>query len=276
MILIPFLMALGLGGGEESETLPRSLASEALRAELPVLSSLDIATELQEREAAGGGLPFGMNASLKGRFSFPLGLVDRDVAYSTVGGGATVIINGNVAWSDLFNAGWGATLCIDILFKGMGDGPSGSLRRQSTSGGAYVSLEHDEFTGSTINDDFGNSIRADDMNLTSMIVGMVVRQNMGQGAFGEGRFGLGAVHYTAIDGDFHFVGTPDFRGSLFEDTWTFAMELKMGGGIRFGPLGFTANIGGRLLLPPNNGANASFNSGPIWTFDIEIGVELGF
>jgi hypothetical protein len=114
------------------------------------------------------------------------------------------------------------------------------------------------------------------MTLTTWIVGMLFRQQMSEGFYGEGRFGIGAVHYAAVDADFKLGAAPEFRGSFLEDTWTFALELRLAGGIRLGPVGFSIGMGFRLLVPPNEGDTVDLSAGPIYTFDLELGAEIGF
>jgi len=40
--------------------------------------------------------------------------------------------------------------------------------------------------------------------------------------------------------------------------------------------GIVLGLGFRILAPPSEGGNFDMNSGAFWTFDIDLGVELGF
>jgi hypothetical protein len=134
----------------------------------------------------------------------------------------------------------------------------------------------DEFSGGSVSDSAGNYLHPGNLSMTSFLVGGKVIQSFDQGFFADGRFGLGAVHYSAVNAAFGGPLTPEFHDELFKDTVTFALDLRGHGGIRLGPLGLTIGMGFRMLMPPNEGGQLDMNSGPIWVWDIDLGAELGF
>jgi hypothetical protein len=212
-----------------------------------------------------------VNAALHGRWGIPFGSADRDVF---VYGGGIFLVDQQLSWSDLFHSGWGFDLELDIMF---GDASGrGRMRTPGFDYGAFVALMVDEFSGGSVSDSLGNFIHPDNLNMNTFLVGAKVIQSFDQGFFADGRFGLGAVHYSAVNATFGGPLIPDFRDELLQDTWTFAMDLRGHGGIRVGPVGFTIGMGFRLLAPPSEGARVSLDSGPLWVFDIDLGVELGF
>jgi hypothetical protein len=84
------------------------------------------------------------------------------------------------------------------------------------------------------------------------------------------------VHYSSVEGSFEGPGLLKFRDTVFKDTWTFASEFKGHAGYRLGPVGVVLGLGFRIQAPPTEGNNFSMSSGAFWTFDIDLGAELGF
>ncbi len=222
----------------------------------------------------GGGRSKGdltVNAALHGRFVLPFGSADRDVF---VYGGGLFVVDQHLSWADLFHPGWGFDLEFDFMF-----GDSSGRGRMRTPGfdyGAFLAVMVDDCSGGSVSDSAGNFIHPEDLNMTSFLVGAKVIQSLEGGFFADGRFGLGAVHYSAVNATFGGPLTPDFQDELFKDTVTFALDLRGHGGIRLGPLGLTIGMGFRMLAPPNEGGQLSMSSGPIWVWDIDLGAEIGF
>lgn len=216
-----------------------------------------------------------VNAAIHGHYSMPFGSADRDsVAYSNPAGGVTVLIDQHVSWNDLFHPGWGFDLEFDLMF---GDGNKGG--RSRTPGfdyGAFVAYMSDTYSGGSVTDDFNASVRASNLDATTLLVGGKVIQSFQDGFFADGRFGIGAVHYSAVQGEFSGPLIPTFRDTLLKETWTFAMDLRGHGGIRLGPVGLTLGMGFRFMAPPTEGGRISLDSGPFWTWDIDLGAEIGF
>ena len=212
-----------------------------------------------------------VNAAIHGRWAIPFGSADRDVF---VYGGGVFLVDQHLSWSDLFHSGWGFDLELDIMF---GDASGrGRMRTPGFDYGAFLAVMVDEFTGGSVSDSGGNFIHPDNLNMNTFLVGGKVIQSFDQGFFADGRFGLGAVHYSAVNATFGGPLLPDFHDELLKDTWTFALDLRGHGGIRLGPVGLTIGMGFRFLVPPSEGARVSLDSGPLWVFDIDLGAEIGF
>jgi hypothetical protein len=212
-----------------------------------------------------------VNAAVHGRYGIPFGSADRDVF---VYGGGVFLIDQHLSWSDLFHSGWGYDLEFDIMF---GDASGrGRMRTPGFDYGAFVAVLVDQYGGGSVSDNGGNFMRTDNLNMTTLLVGGKVIQSLDQGFFADGRFGVGAVHYSTVEATFGGPAIPDFRDELLKDTWTFALDLRGHGGIRLGPVGLTLGLGFRFLVPPSEGARVSLDSGPLWIFDIDLGAEIGF
>jgi len=112
--------------------------------------------------------------------------------------------------------------------------------------------------------------------VTGWMVGVKAAQPLGGNFYTDGRFGLGGVHYSEVMGDFKGPLFPSVRDVLFEETWTFGMELLGHVGIRLGPLGLNFGMGFTLWVPPSEGTRIQLDSGPLYTFFLELGAELGF
>jgi len=226
------------------------------------------------------GPKWGLGVQLQGRWSLPFGSANRDIAtFSNPGGGATVTYDSSLSWSDLFGSGWGTSLTVEVTMvrAGRGDGGYGRSKNNFTVGG-YLSFLQDHFTGETVSDGAGNTISAEDLTMETYLVGGTMYQNMGNNVYYEGRLGIGAVHYSQVNGMFStgFPFNNTFEGNLFKETWNFAMEVRGGFGYKLGPLGLSVGMGFRLMAPPSAGSGVALDSGVLMTWDIDLGVELGF
>src|SRR5579862_170917 len=231
----------------------------------------DFQDDVPRGRGAGAKNDLILNAAVHGRFGIPFGSADRDVF---VYGGGVFLVDQHLSWGDLFHPGWGFDVELDIMF---GDATAkGRARQPGLDYGIFAAVLVDEFPGSSVTDDAGHFIHPSDLNMTTVLVGGKVIQSFDQGFFADGRFGIGAVHYSSVEATFGGPGITDFHDELLRDTWTFAMDLRGHGGIRFGPLGLTLGLGFRFMVPPSGGPRASLDSGPLWVFDIDLGVELGF
>jgi len=259
---------------QEEVRLPADLWSDVRITPPAAESEATAIPELQDdvpRGRGGAKNDLILNAAVHGRFGIPFGSADRDVF---VYGGGVFLVDQHLSWADLFHPGWGFDVELDIMF---GDASGkGRARQPGFDYGAFAAVLVDEFPGSSVTDSGGHFIHPDNLNMTTILVGGKVIQSFDQGFFADGRFGLGAVHYSAVEATFGGPGIPDFHDELLRDTWTFAMDLRGHGGIRFGPLGLTLGLGFRFMVPPSEGHRASLDSGPLWVFDIDLGAELGF
>jgi hypothetical protein len=208
---------------------------------------------------------FKVNVAAHARYAIPFGAADR--SYITYGNGLWVV-NHYVSWSDFFHPGWGFDLELDIFL--------GKNQQPGFNYGIAVMLQSDEFGGDHVNDSFGHELSIEKLTMNSLLVGGKVIHTLGGGGFyADGSFGIGAVHYSAVEGTFNGIG-PAFRDEILKDTWTIASQFRGHAGIRLGPVGIVAGLGFRIQAPPHEGTRVTMNSGAFWTFDLDLGVELGF
>jgi hypothetical protein len=248
-------------GAAAEERLPRSIADQDATFDKP-----------SERKSEPDGA--GVSAAVHLRFALPFGAADRDVSYASSGGGAVVGINTHLYWSDLFDSGWGGDIEVDFWFAG--DRKSAYRMSGGMRVGMYAAVLVDQFSGNRVEDDFGNFIKASDLSMSTYLVGAKVFSSMGNPFFAGGRMGVGAVHYSSVNGHFGGPFTPEFQAELFEDTWTFAAELRGHGGVKLKFLSLTLGTGLRFMLPPREGSTITMSPGPMWTWDIDLGAEIGF
>jgi hypothetical protein len=276
------LMALLLAAAGPDSDGPLPFADEPLPLTLASEEQQD-PTRSRERDQDSGssrresGQRYAISLGIEGRWTLPFGYANREVyAVDNPAGGLTLLFDSHLRWNDVFNSGWGTSIVAEVTVMQAGKGGGQGRGRGNSSVGFYVAFSQDKFTGSTESDGRGNTIAFDDMQMNTYLVGGSVFQSLGDGFFTQGRAGLGAVHYTQTDAKYNFAFNAPFTGGFLDETWNFAMEVRGGGGYRIGPIAFTLGIGGRMLLPPNAAAGVSLDSGILWTFDIDLGVELGF
>lgn len=234
----------------------------------------------RERTAAAESSPnkYLLSFGLAGRWTTPFGYANRDVyAVDNPGGGVTLLFDSNLRWNDLFDSGWGTSLTAEFTMVQAGRSGGGTGRsRGKFSAGGYLSFSQDNFSGDSVSDNFGNRFRTDDLSMNSYLVGASAYQSMGDGVYVDGHFGIGAVHYAKVDAEYDFQFQPSFRGEFLEDTWNFAMELRVSTGYTFGPIAIYVGLGGRMFGPPDEATSVDMDSGMFFTFDVDLGVELGF
>ena len=284
-MLMALLLAMTGNDADETPTLaelslPRSLAWEEQESKpgyqdpRPRAFDHEPAGSSREKESSA---KFGLSLGIQGRWTSPFGSANRDVYYvDNPAGGLTLLFDSNLRWNDVFSSGWGTSITAEITFLQAGRGGGEGRGRGKFSAGMYVSFMQDHFSGDNVSDGHGNSFSVDDLTMNTYIVGGSMYQSLGGGSFVDGRMGIGAVHYAAVDADYNFLFTPKFRGGFLEDTWNFATELRGGYGYRFGPFAVTLGLGFRFLLPPNEAGTVSLDSGALMTFDIDLGFEIGF
>jgi hypothetical protein len=248
-----------------------SIADSLKADDAPLPSSL--ASDLQDedfgRRSRGPESDFGLRAGIHGRWSAPFGSAGRDISGFSSPGGTVIVVDQHISWGDFFSPGWGWDLELDIMIGKQRD--MGNAFRY----GFYIAVLEDQYAGRKVSDDLGASINAGDMSMASLLVGGKV-VNVGKGWEADGRMGIGAVHYSEVSGIFNAPAVTQFNALLFEDTWTFAMELRGHGALTLGPVALQLGMGFRLMAPPNAGSLINLNSGLMFTFDLEIGLEIGF
>lgn len=270
------LLALLLSAGGPTPDEPPSVA------EIPLPRSLSEEQDSRSRDDGSSSRrepsqKFILSLGIEGRWTTPFGYANRDVtAVSNPAGGVTLLFDGHFRWNDAFNSGWGTSLIAEITVMQAGRGGGEGRGRGNFSMGGYVGFSQDHYGGDTVGDGHGDTIKVDDLTMNTYLVGGTMYQGLGDGFFTDGRLGIGAVHYSQVDAEYHFNFVSTFRSGFLADSWNFATEFRGGGGYRFGPIAFTLGIGVRLLFPPSEAATTSLEQGIFWTFDIVAGVEIGF
>lgn len=255
--------------------------SEDWRASLPSAVSIEEPQDPDSRkDREDRGPKYGLGLEFQGRWVMPLGSASHEVTnVNNPGGGVTLLYDHKLGWSDLFGSGWGTSLTaeITVVRAGKSDGAYGRSRNNFSAGG-YFSVMQDHLLGHDSRDSSGNTLSPDDLTMGTYMVGGTLYQNIGNSFYAEGRLGVGAVHYSQVSGTFHYQPPTSvtFQGTLFDDTWNFAAEARGALGYRLGPVGLSLGMGFRLLGPPDSGKAAEFNSGNLMTWDIDLGVEIGF
>lgn len=208
---------------------------------------------------------FAGNIGIHGRWSLPLGSAER----SSFTYGGVVYVTRHLAWSDLFEPGWGYDLEADIYF---GD----KRGAQGFNAGLVVLLQSDTYGGGRVTNSLGGNLAFSDLTMGSLLIGGTVIQAIGQGFYTKGLIALGPVHYSSVDATFTGIGFATFRNEVFENTWTISSDFRADIGYRVGPLGIVFGVGFRIQAPPSEAASTHLNSGAFWTFDLNFGLELGF
>ena len=266
-MIISLLLAAALHLEGEPEDWARTLSGEPLRA-----APLDPVLRIVAQEPAAGAprkdQNLKLNVATHVRYAIPFGSADRS---EWIYGPGIVVVDQNLSWADFFDPGWGLDVEIDLFFTDRGSTQSPGLNY-----GVMLMLQTDEFGGERINGIGNNSVQFEDMTMNSLLIGGKVLHTLGGGFYADGHFAIGVVHYTAVEGTFSGPALTQFRDEVFEDTWTFASQFRGHVGYRAGPVGLVLGLGFRVQAPPSEGARISFDSGAFWTFDLELGVELGF
>lgn len=211
-----------------------------------------------------------LNVGAHVRYAIPFGAADRD---TFIYGPGVVVVDHNVSWADFFDPGWGLDLHIDFFFRQEGPGQN---RSPGFNYGVMFLVQTDEFGGDRISGNLGNSLQLDDMTMNSILLGGKVLHTLGGGFYTDGHVAIGAVHYTSVDATFSGPALAQFRDEVLEDTWTFASQFRGHVGYRAGPVGIVFGLGFRIQAPPSEGSRITIDSGAFWTFDLDLGVELGF
>lgn len=205
------------------------------------------------------------------RFTVPFGAANR--SYTNYYYGYYYATN-YTSWADLFNPGWGFEMEADFFF---GKNGPGHRRSPGFNYGLALLFQNDEYYGRSANGAGGSHISLDDMNATSLQIGGRFIQALNTDFYYGGIVALGAVHYSEVEATITGPLAPGpTRDKIFRDTYTFASTFRMDGGYRLGPIGLTLGLGLRIMAPPSEGTNWSMNSGAFWTFDIDLGAEIGF
>ena len=289
MVALALLLSAGFQSEESADPQDQAESSVALLAEADRGLPLNLADSLPQQQGLDGApveksprqddfsqprkdddsmvVNFGAHA----RFTLPFGAADR--SYATYGYGYYVVDH-YLSWADFFNPGWGFEVEAEVFF---GKNGPGRRRTPGFNYGLALLLQTDQYYGRSTNDGFGNNLKLDDMTATSLQIGGRVLQTLGNDFYYGGLITLGAIHYSEVMGTFNGPLVPaNTRDTVFRNTYTFASNFRADGGYRLGPLGIVIGAALRINAPPSEGGRMSLNSGAFWTFDIDLGVELGF
>ncbi len=169
-----------------------------------------------------------------------------------------------VDYADLFGGGVGGMIEASFLWDA----------GQEFLSGFYLSLGGDTYEGERDTDPFGDTLEADDMSISTFLVGF-------KGIFpfypfwhGEFHVGLGIATYQEVEGVLTLSGVPQ-NVVIFDESSVLALDL----GGRFGfdqPHFFAeAGFGLRFQGAPDNG-DIDFDSTGPFEFAFEIGAGVRF
>jgi hypothetical protein len=226
-------------------------------------------------ETTTGTSDITLTLGLTGRVAFPNGTVDNH-SPDLVVPGATVL-PGRMRYSDLFNAGFGATAEASLLFE-TAPNTHGSYGVQQGVG-FYVAAQADYFDGGRISYDPGNVLHPDRMNVLSGFAGFKGVAALGSDFYGDFRLGAGTVHFDDVNAELSTTGLTTTSFLLFQSSWQFAAEAKVHAGYRVGS--FSIGLGGGVRM--NTGPEASTDAlstwldpKTMWIYDVEVALELAF
>jgi hypothetical protein len=216
----------------------------------PALSSRGMGAELLQEEVAP-------------RLRFTLAFLARlDVP------GDTQVTDTGVAYSDIFDIGYGITVEASLLSWFM---PNWAV-------GGYVALGWDHFTGSS-NVDLGTGEFANfnDQDVTTLVIGGKIVDRFGPYFFWEGYMGIGLVHYSELTfTDVTIPGLPN-GGLQFFKPVTHGM-FELGGRVCIGSpqLQFDMGIDFRFMGAEARGRDVSALVDPDYFFDFifELGLTI--
>jgi hypothetical protein len=145
--------------------------------------------------------------------------------------------------------------------------------------GVYFRLAYDTFDGDRSSDDFGNFFAPRDWEITTAIVGFRggIRGRT-NGLFGEGRVGLGAVYYGAVQAAFALGGAPAMTGELLAPGIGVASELGLKVGYRSERVEVSLGMNMEVQGGPHRGKDVSTVVKPdaILMLSFTFGIGLRF
>jgi hypothetical protein len=110
-------------------------------------------------------------------------------------------------------------------------------------------------------------------------VGLKVAVDLGGGGWGEVLLGAGVVRYESVDARVALVAGGVETQELFKESQAPAAEFRYRFSARLGPLGFVGGMGLRFMGGPDEAGStlgSLFDTHPFWTYDLDLGLELGF
>jgi len=164
----------------------------------------------------------------------------------------------------------------DLFGSGVGLSGEGSLLWRSGEWqlGGYVSIGWDTFPGKTDTDDFGDTLKADGMDIVTVLAGFKGVNDFGYGFQADLHVGMGAAMYSSVDGTLTLSGVP-MQVEVFKSSSAFVVDF----GARFlygvDRLLFDLGLDVRLQGPPRNGDIDFDANGPV-VATLELGIGLKF
>ena len=213
-----------------------------------------------------------------GRVSWPFGaLEDRDAVIS----GNTIIIPDHLRYGDLFDVGTGFSVEASLMIfrpPPQERGAYGQALPRGPYAGFYVAFQADSYEGDHVGD-AAAFIEPDDLDVTTILVGLKVTTEVDAGIFGEARLGVGVARYDAVNARVSILGGGVESHELFQESQEIAAEFRFRFSARVGPLGLVGGFGLRMMGSPEEGDSPVgdlIDPEVFWSFDVDLGVEIGF
>jgi hypothetical protein len=171
-------------------------------------------------------------------------------------------------YSDFFDPGLGLSVEGDLL----------TFVTPHWGVGGYLSVGWDTFSGNRLHFSSGDEVQPDDMDLTTVILGAKVVQQISPYAYWEGRLGMGMVHYSAVEWSGVDTGVPFSNEELFAAANKFVFEI--GGRVGFGNPVIQGDFGFgiRIMDGAKRGEDVTTFVDPelLITWMLELGITMRF
>jgi len=169
-----------------------------------------------------------------------------------------------VDYADLFGGGAGGMLEVSFLWG----------IEEHWKAGPYISFGGDTYDGQRDVDPFGDSLEADDMDISTVIVGFKGLFPFAPFWYGEAHGGFGVATYHQVDGILRIGGVPQ-NVVIFEESSVLAFDFGGRIGFHINHFFAEAGFGLRIQGPPDNGDIAFDSSAPA-EFAFELGAGVRF
>lgn len=170
----------------------------------------------------------------------------------------------DLRYEDVWRTGVGLTVESDLLF------PLDATWKV----GLYFSGGFDAFAGDSVTDDLGDTLDADGLFTSHLLVGFKAMHAPHKGIFFDGRLGLGAVFYSRATGTITISGVPQ-DVDLIDASSVFAAEVGVHVGYSAPHVFIAAGFALRTQGAPTESDDVAFaDMKGAGVFSVEI--ELGF
>ncbi|HLY09273.1 MAG TPA: hypothetical protein VKW04_08235 [Planctomycetota bacterium] len=243
-----------------------SLADALTKAPDPGALPRDMAETMPDPAMPLRGAAFSLlQDEIAPRLHFGLGIYAR----VDVPGDTSVDSAGNIAYSDVFDVGYGVNAEASLM----------SWVLPHFAMGGYLSVGWDRFTGaSNVDMGTGEFFTFNDQDTVTVIAGAKIFQKIGPFWFWEGRMGVGLVHYDALT--FSDVTTPvPVTGLQFFRPVNHGL-FDLAGRFGFGTSRLTFDVGMdfRFMGSEARGRDVTNAIDPDWffVFALDLGVSFSF